>query len=337
MFDKLIKAVAEISKNPVAFPVQVNMDADGELDRQCHAPHCQFEFKVISSDWRSKVKDEKAFCPFCGHSAPGSEWSTAAQTEYFTQVGVSHLSRLVTKAMREDAHDWNIRQPRNKLVSISLKVGEERSQKLPLPIEATEPMRLKICCPSCSCRYSVIGSAYFCPACGHNAAELVFEQSVAKIRTALQSLPTIRASINDRDMRENTSRLLVEGALQHISTAFQRYAEALFTKHPSIQQPRRNAFQNLEEGSSLWLQTYGKAYSDHLSATQMTQLIICFQQRHLLAHREGIVDEDYITRSNDHTYKAGQRLVIKECTLLASLDAVEELAEKLRQDTAQIP
>jgi Zn finger protein HypA/HybF involved in hydrogenase expression len=51
---------------------------------------------------------------------------------------------------------------------------DSRPRHVLLPPAAAEPMRLKITCPECSCRYAVIGAAFFCPACGHNAAELVF-------------------------------------------------------------------------------------------------------------------------------------------------------------------
>ena len=88
-------------------------------------------------------------------------------------------------------------------------------------------MRLRIVCPACSCRYAVIGAAFFCPACGHNAADLMFSQSIAGIRNALDALPGVRAAIPDRDTAETTARLLVENGLQNAVTAFQRYAEAL--------------------------------------------------------------------------------------------------------------
>ena len=99
-----------------------------------------------------------------------------------------------------------------------------------LPPAAAEPMRLRIECPACSCRYAAIGAAFFCPACGHNAADLMFTQSIAGIRGALDALPSVRAAIPDRDTAETTHRLIVESSLQHLVAAFQRYAEALYAR-----------------------------------------------------------------------------------------------------------
>jgi hypothetical protein len=62
---------------------------------------------------------------------------------------------------------------------------------------------------------------------------------------------------------------------------------------------RRNAFQNLGDGSALWYGVSGKHYVDYLTPAEVSTLTRLFQQRHLLAHTGGIVDQDYIARSGD--------------------------------------
>jgi hypothetical protein len=115
--------------------------------------------------------------------------------------------------MRRDAARSNRRQPRNSFISMMMKVNAQPKEVV-LPATATEPMQLRIFCPECSCRYAVIGSAYFCPACGHNAADQVFSQSLATIRATPDHLPAIAAGLPDRDTAENTVRLLTEDSLQ---------------------------------------------------------------------------------------------------------------------------
>jgi hypothetical protein len=78
--------------------------------------------------------------------------------------------------------------------------------------------------------------------------------------------------------------------------AFQRSAEGLFDRLStagSISR-RKNVFQSLREGSALWRLATGKDYEDLLSASDMADLLKFFQQRHLLAQCEGIVDLDYV-------------------------------------------
>ena len=205
-------------------------------------------------------------------------------------------------------------------------------QEVILPVDATEPMRLKISCSNCECRYAVIGSAFFCPACGHNDAEHVFYQSMTTIRSTIEALPIVRQSISDIDTAENTARLLVESGIQNAITAFQRFAEALYLRFPSAPKARRNVFQNLAEGGVLWEQAFGSGYDQHLSTSEISNLSRYFQQRHLLAHKEGLVDEDYIAKSGDSTYRPSQRLVIREASVRECVQLIEVLANGLEQD-----
>jgi hypothetical protein len=238
--------------------------------------------------------------------------------------------------MRQDAERLNRQQPRRSFISMSMKV-DAKPKEIVLPAAATDPMQLKITCPECACRYAVIGSAYFCPACGHNAADLVFSQSLGTIRATLDNLSAIAAGLPDRDVAENTIRLLTEDSLQRIVTAFQRFAEALYDRKPGRPKLRRNAFQNLEEGSRHWKSAFGKGYDAHLSAAELAQLNRCFQQRHLLAHREGLVDSDYVTKTGDQNYRDGQRLVIREAPVRGCLALVEKLGAGLAGDATAQP
>lgn len=115
-------------------------------------------------------------------------------------------------------------------------------------------------------------------------------------------------------------------------TAFQRVAEALHARIAPTAKARRNAFQNLAEGSVLWAAAIGGGYDKHLTAVEMEQLTIAFQQRHLLAHTQGVVDDDYIRKTGDTRYKSGQRLVIKRDAVAEALNLVEQLTYGIRQD-----
>ena len=148
-------------------------------------------------------------------------------------------------------------------------------------------MRLKIICTACGCRYAVIGAAFFWPACGHNAVDLMCSQAVSSIRSALDSLPEVRAAIPDRDTAEIIVPLIAENGLQSAGTAFQRYAEVLYTRYSSLPPLRRNAFQNLRDGSDLWFAASGKHYGNYLATADIASLTRFFQQRHLLAHTQG--------------------------------------------------
>ena len=330
MFDELLRELRRMEGSH-SVPVSIASDADGYLDRVCHSEECLFEFKVQADDWRNKVRDEEVFCPFCGHTAEGTEWNTEQQTEYLREAVLAHLQQRVGHAMKRDAENWNRRQSTNSFIRMTMSV-DSRPQQILLPPAAAEPMRLKITCAACDCRYAVIGAAFFCPACGHNAADLMFTQAISGIRHALGALQNVRESIPDKDVADTTVRLIVENGLQNAVTAFQRYAEALYARFPACPPPRRNAFQNLKEGSELWKEAVGKPYSAYLDSAEQSALSRYFQQRHLLAHRQGLVDEDYITKTGDMTYRAGQRFVVREAAVRDCLAILEKLTGAMVAD-----
>lgn len=335
MFDDLFREVRRLERGRrISAPVAC--DSEGYYDRECPSEECLFTFKVHEEDWRAKVRDEEVFCPFCGHTAGSGSWWTQQQLRHAEKVGLKELERQFGRAMKRSADRWNRRQPRNSFLSMKLRV-ENKPSRIRIPPAAASPMRLKIACPACGCRYAVIGAAFFCPACGHNAAEQMFSQSIAGIRSLLDLLPGLKAAIEDPDSAENTARQIIESALQNAVTAFQRYAEALYGTVPGAAPARRNAFQNLAEGSDLWRACTGKGYEHHLDAGERAALARAFQQRHLLAHTQGLVDQDYIDRSGDQTYRLGQRLVLRAETVREAAALIEKLAAGLAAALSRQP
>lgn len=334
MFDDLLRELRRLEQGKKV-EVSIQTDDDGYFDRKCPSQECQFEFKVHFEDWRDKVRDEEVFCPFCGHSTASSEWCTEEQHNHLKQIAIGHIQQSLGGAMKRDADRWNRQQPRNSFVSVTMSVNSA-PRRISLPPAAADPMRLKITCGECTCRYAVIGAAFFCPSCGHNAADLTFSQAIGGIRASLDALNDVRAAIPDSDTAENTVRLLKENGLQNAITAFQRYAEALYGRFPAAPVARRNAFQNLTEGSELWNQATGKTFGAYLDRHEASALAKFFQQRHVLAHRQGLVDDDYIKRTEDSHYRAGQRIVIRESAVRECISLVDKLTAGMAADAQPV-
>ena len=335
MFDETIRTLQQLEGRQ-EISVSIPSDQDGYFDRECPSSDCLFRFKIHEDDWRDKVRDEEVFCPFCGHTADSDKWWTQEQVKHAENAALAHISQRLGGALKSDADRWNRRQPRNSFITMTMQV-DSLPQLVPLPLAAAQPMKLKISCPACACRYAVIGAAFFCPACGHNAADLMFDQTLTGIRNTIDTLEDLRSAIPDRDTAETTIRLLIENGLQIAVTAFQRYAEALYAQVPNAQQARRNAFQNLAVGSDLWHGGTGKHYSDHLAPGELVELKRAFQQRHLLAHTQGIVDQDYVTRTGDTAYRPGQRLVVSKTSVFRCVDLIEKLTSGMTTDIQGTP
>ena len=330
MFEETVREIRRLGGGQ-QIPLSIASDADGYFDRECPSGECLFRFKVHIDDWCKKVRDEEVFCPFCGHTAASDKWNTQEQHKYARNAVISHIKQSLSSALEQDAAQWNRRQPRDSVLSITMKV-RNRPHHVSLPPAAAEPMQLKISCTECACRYAVTGAAFFCPACGNNDAGSVFDRSLNGIRKVLDALEAVRTAVADRDTAETTVRLLTENGLQNAVTAFQRYAEVLYAKLPNPPPARRNAFQNLTDGSDLWHSATGKRYGDYLDPADLTVLKRAFQKRHLLAHTQGIVDQAYISRSGDSTYRLGQRVVIRASAVWECVDLIEKLASGMARE-----
>lgn len=319
MFKNLLKELKKIELTS-RIDIPIEADSEGYYDKECPAENCLFGFKVQGEDLQKLVSEEEMFCPACRHAAPFTSWYTRDQIERSKEYALKTLRGSIDEAMRRDARDWNHRQPRNSLLRMTLEV-RGGSQAVLVPLAAAEPMRLRT---ACGCRYSYVGAAFFCPACGANSAEHTFRQTLGTVRAAAASGDALRKLL-DADQAEVVARSLLEKGVQDTVMCFQRLAEQLYARFPGAATPRRNAFQNLIEASNLWASAAGQAFDQMLAPDEMRKLRVYFQQRHLLAHCQGIVDADYVARSGDTVYAAGQRITIQPAAVLEFADLVERL------------
>jgi hypothetical protein len=80
----------------------------------------------------------------------------------------------------------------------------------------------------------------------------------------------------------------------------------------------------------MWEAAIGAGYSDWLTASELTELGVLFQKRHLPAHREGLVDEKYVRKSGDATYRVRQRIVVAPEDAMRMVTITEKLGTSLR-------
>ncbi|MCK6457212.1 MAG: hypothetical protein L6Q92_11875 [Phycisphaerae bacterium] len=81
--------------------IDLPLDEKEYIDRRCPSLECGRHFKVVFDDWRNKVPDERAFCPYCRFEQDPQEWNTPEQQEH----------------IRDDARLANQRDPRHAPVS----------------------------------------------------------------------------------------------------------------------------------------------------------------------------------------------------------------------------
>ena len=314
----------------ISVELGIPLDDDGYLDRTCPNEVCQSEFKILAEDWKEKVRDEEVFCPVCGFTSPSTEWLTQAQAEYLKSAALAQFKPLLDSAMQDIARDFNRKSSKGGFIRMTLSYKSLPPEIVILP-NVLELMQQRYCCEVCGCHYAAIGSAFFCPACGHNSVQSTIAETLKTIRK-LSDIKEILKKNLDKDATENTYRLMCEDYMNKLVTLFQRFAEVLFKNLPNSGEhnPRRNLFQNLSESSDLWEQALGIRYESMLTPNEWKEMHRYFQQRHILVHKDGLVDGDYVAKTSDPNYQSGQRLVIKEHDVLRFTDLVENLTSSLK-------
>lgn len=332
MFDHLLRELKKFEQG-VSVPINFPLDEAGYFDRRCPSAECQFVFKVLWEDWRDKVSADHVYCPLCRHDEPATEWHTDDQIEYIKSSARAYLQDAIGKAMQENTRRFN-QQPKRGFIQLSLSYKPGARVSI-LPLEAADAMQQRLTCEVCACHYAVIGAAFFCPACGHNSVVATFDQTIETVRQVVHKLPSVLgllASNFGEDIAHNSTRNTLEESMTRLVGAFQQFAEALFLKLPSAStvKLKKNVFQRLADSSELWRSETGRGYDDLLTPAELAELNGLFQKRHLVAHRNGIVDQEYIDKSGDSTYAIGQRLVIKEATVLRLANLLAKLGGELR-------
>lgn len=311
-------------------PITIHSDEKGYFDRECPNENCLYTFKINMQDWKEKVSDDEVHCPMCGHIDTADKWWTQEQLESMQEIAASYAMSMITKEL-DKAFGKLARSTRNNKF---LKITYKPSKKITFqnnPIGQSEEWETDITCEKCGTRYSVIGSAYFCPCCGHNSAVSAFNESTDSIEKMLKSLPEMKQLLTEsygRDKAETMCRGLLESSLGDIVSAFQNFASCHYDKLTG-EISRVNDFQIIEKGSQLFKDAAGKGYEEWLSDQELHDMNMLFQRRHLIEHNNGMVDQKYVDKSGDHSYVIGQRLVVKENDAYALLAIIKKLAKGL--------
>jgi hypothetical protein len=325
VFDDVLRGLNRMATGQVV-QVKVSLDDDGYYDRSCPASECGTAFKVLFADWRDKVPDERAFCAVCGELAEPSAFNTEAQNRYLQQQAIAHIQGQLDDVFRRATP----RTQRTGFLEMTL-TYRPGARPVILPASAAPILQQRSECEACGCRYASLGAAFFCPACGHNSAKSTLAGALATVRASMDLAERLPTMLDDDDEAADIGRHMSEDGLVRLWSSFQRFAEATYATHPaSTTAPaRRNAFQNLEDSDRLWSGATGKTYASLLTVEEHRDLVRLVQMRHVLAHKDGIVDADYVSRSGDPLYRVGQRLVVTPSATRLLANIVESLAGQL--------
>ena len=117
--------------------------------------------------------------------------------------------------------------------------------------------------------------------------------------------------------------------LTDLVSGFQSFAEQLYMRI-SEEAPKRNLFQRVNDGSAAFESAIGKSYED-IIGDEVGFIQMMFQRRHLLEHKNGLIDEEYIRKSGDTSAVPGQRIVVHSHDLLRLIHLLDSLGSGLKE------
>lgn len=331
MFERLISKLNKV-KQTKQMSIAFEADQDGYLDKECPIDDCLFQFKVNETDWKALCKDEKAFCPLCRKEAKSDAWFTTEQIEEAKKQAIKHINGRFAKAIDRGTRDFNSKKQRSAFIKMSVKVSGTKKIYYLMPVALKEAIQLKIQCKVCYANYAVIGSAFFCPCCGHNSVKQTFDNSLKKIQDKIKNIPLIRQAVEtvSKDEAATTCRSLIETSLDECVVAFQRFFEVHFTERNTEKTLQFNPFKTTNGSASNLKDVVGVTCEDWVTDEEVKTLNLLFQKRRLLTITEGIIDQQYLDTTSDNSYTIGQRIVIKEKDVLELISLVDKLVNTVR-------
>jgi hypothetical protein len=117
-------------------------------------------------------------------------------------------------------------------------------------------------------------------------------------------------------------------AVKEVVTLFEVFARDQFMARVAgheeiVKQRGRVVFQRLDDLDGLFLEHVGTSISGQVPEDVWSRLQVVFQERHVLVHGQGIVDEQYVQRVAHTRQQVGQGLVLSRRDAEQALDALE--------------
>lgn len=282
----------------ISVPIQA--DEEGFTGRECPQSDCEGYFKI---EFGTGLKGEglRGHCPYCGHTAGHDHFWTKEQIEYATSVAMRQITDALHKDLKEVEFDHKPRGGFGIGISLKFKPGT------PMPIHCYREKKLEteIVCSSCTLRYAVYGVFAFCPDCGQHNSLQILDKNLEVIGKMLDM-----AAVSDRELAER----LVENALEDCVSAFDGLGREICRVYAKAstdpEKAEKVSFQNLKSAKQVIDNIFRFDFAAGLTEGEWKVAIQAFQKRHLLSHKMGVVDNEYVRKSGDAMAVVGRKVSI---------------------------
>jgi hypothetical protein len=184
-------------------------------------------------------------------------------------------------------------------------------------------LETEIVCSGCTLRYAVYGVFAFCPDCGQHNSLQILDTNLVIIGKLLDLAEGAEPELATK---------LVENALEDCVSAFDGFGRELcriyMARSPTTRLDRWT-FQSLDAVRSNIQDFAGIDLSTLVPSSDWSAAVIGFQKRHLVAHKMGVVDQGYITKTGDIRYAIGRKVDISASEVRDLTRIIKVLAEHI--------
>ena len=293
--------------NQISVPMQPA--EDGYWGRECPMETCEGYFKVTPGT--GITGPGPCHCPYCGYSGDNNQFWTKEQNEY----ALSYVRRQVTDALRKDlkAAEFEIKPKGAFGIGISMKLQEGPPH--PIQYYREKELETEVVCNNCTLRFAIYGVFGWCPDCGiHNSVQILSKNF------ELASKELALAEAADKELADH----LIGDALENVVSAFDGFGREI-----SLRKGKEIRFQSLSGARRNVLEAFGFDFSDVLAPDDWEYISRMFQKRHLLSHKMGVIDDDYVQKANDPGATLGRKITITRDEVETSIRLVELLGKRL--------
>jgi hypothetical protein len=138
-----------------------------------------------------------------------------------------------------------------------------------------------------------------------------------------------------QDADADVAEPLISDALENAVSAFDGFGrEVCRVAGPRSNDPTKAAsisFQNSEGARQRVQDLFGVDIASLLAPEEWTHVALCFKERHVIAHKLGVMDEQFVRTANDPDAVAGRKVRLVE----VEVDELNHLLERIGDHLTQ--
>ena len=266
------------------------------------------------------MKIYRVIGPYCGNAADPDEFTTDEQIDYAVSVAEQKLIDAFYKDLKTLEFDYPPKGPFE--LGFSMKV--ERMDPHPIQHYREKKLETDVTCKTCSLQYSIYGVFAFCPDCREHNSLQIFQKNMEVVNKLIDLT---------ENLEEDLATRLIENALENCVSSFDGYGRELCRIYAHCASTSSNVkriyFQNLDEAQASVRKAFGFDLVRSFENDAWFEVRRLFQMRHVIAHKMGVVDREYINRSGDTSFVEGQKLQLRANHVRRLSDLLARAANKI--------